>query len=218
MKYINDLNLKWAVTDLAEKEFTCGYCEEHNRSDKGMVLIETASDEYHQEGGIYICAHCKMPTFLWEDMQVPGVKIGSKISEVSSEITTLYDEARLAYSAGAYTGAVLLCQKILMNASVELGAEPNLSFVDYVDYLDENHYVTAKIQTWVNRLRLEDSEESHEIAIKTKQHAADLIKFCEMVMKINFEYPRLLEGLQIEEAEPETDFENESENDFESVF
>lgn len=196
MNYIKDFPLRWVVSDLEEKDFTCGYCQSHNSSDKGLLLVETLSDEYEQDGGVYICSHCKMPTFIWQDIQVPGVKTGNPISEVSDELKDIYDEARSSYAVGAYTGTVLLCQKILMNICVELGAEPGLQFAEYVTFLDENHFITSKIRSWVNRVKYEDAENSHEIVIKNKQRAGDLIKFCEMIIKTNFEYPNLLQGYE----------------------
>lgn len=191
MKYIKDRPLRWVVSDLEEKDFTCGYCQNHTSSDKGMLLVETVSEEYEQDGAVYICSHCKMPTFTWQDVQVPGVKMGGSITEVSDELKALYEEARSAYAAGAYTGVVLLCEKVLKYACVELGAEPDLPFIDYLTFLDENHYVTSKVQEWVNRVK-SDTEKAHEIVIKSKQQARELIRFCEMMIKVNFEYPNYL--------------------------
>lgn len=192
MNHVMDYPLRWVVSDLEERDFTCGYCQSYTSSDKGMLLVETVTEDYKQEGGVYICSHCKMPTFLWQDTQVPNAQIGAAINEVSDELRALYDEARSAYTAGAYTGVVLLCQKILMNICVELGAEAGLSFADYIAFLDENHYITSKIQSWVNQVKSEDAEEEHEIVIKSKQRAGELIRFCEMIIKMNFEYPNFL--------------------------
>lgn len=106
----------------------------------------------------------------------------------------MYDEARNSYSVSAYTGVVLLCRKLLMNIAVELGADSGKRFIEYVDYLDENHYISRNSKIWVDKIRTTGNEATHETVIKSKEDATNLIKFCEMIMKTNFEYPSILDS------------------------
>lgn len=204
MRMIKDYNnLRWKVAgSVMEYDFTCGYCGRHTSSVKGLELTEkhlregynsTYDDRQLKNSGIYICTHCQMPSFMWEEIQVPGYKFGNEVSGISEELSDLYDEARNSFSVGAFTGVVLLCRKLLMNIAVELGAKEGMKFIEYVNYLDENHYISANSRAWVDKVRTYGNEATHETAIKTKVDASNMIKFCEMIMKTNFEYPSILE-------------------------
>lgn len=195
-KIADHRELRWKGETIMERDYTCGYCNSHTSSTSGLPLIKTSGVSSYQEGknGIYICTHCKLPSFFWDTMQIPGNKFGSPIKGISEELAKLYEEARDSFSVNAYTGVVLLCRKLLMNISIELGAEPGKRFIEYVNFLDENHYISANSKNWVDKIRTIGNEATHEPVIKGKDEAANLIKFCEMIMKTNFEYPSLLES------------------------
>lgn len=199
MEYIkNDNSLFWKdAYDIMERDYVCGYCGSHTSSVVGLGLTEKYktsgySSVYYQQNkknGIYICTHCQLPSFFWNDVQIPGNKFGNEVSGISDNLAQLYNEARNCFSVNAYTGVVLLCRKLLMNISIELGAEPNKRFIEYVNYLDDNNYITARSRGWVDKIRKVGNEATHEAEIKSKEDATNLIKFCEMIMKTNFEYP-----------------------------
>ncbi|WP_367916951.1 DUF4145 domain-containing protein [Enterococcus faecalis] len=205
MEFIkNYSSLSWKEAQLImERDFTCGYCGNHTSSVRGLPLIKKqitksatgnyASYSQENQSGVYICTHCQLPSFFWDDIQVPGHRFGSHVEGISSELSNLYEEARNSYSVGAYTGVVLLCRKLLMNIAVEFGETSGKNFVQYVNYLNDNHFISANSRSWVDKIRTSGNEANHETIIKTKDDAANLIKFCEMLMKTNFEYPSLLD-------------------------
>lgn len=90
---------------------------------------------------------------------------------------------------GAYTAAVLAGRKLLMHIAVSQGAEPGKSFLFYVDYLVDNHYAPPKSKVWVDKIRAHGNEATHEITLKTKSDAQEIIVFSEMLLKFNFEFP-----------------------------
>ncbi|WP_260601938.1 DUF4145 domain-containing protein [Enterococcus faecalis] len=198
MKFIKTYSsLSWRkAQQIMERAYKCGYCGNRVSSLLGLPLVrksEQRIDSYYQDdqSGIYICTHCQMPSFFWDDIQIPGHVMGNNVKGISDELSSLYDEARNSYSVGAYTGVVLLCRKLLMNISVELGAEPNKKFIEYVDYLNDKNYISANSRGWVDKIRTTGNEATHETVIKTETDASNLIKFCEMIMVTNFEYPNL---------------------------
>lgn len=199
MEFIKDhYPVGWKGYGVMEKDYTCGYCGRHTSSTEGLPLVEDTSKRNDllidlPKQGIYICTHCKMPSFFWENIQIPGNRFGNPVVGISIQMADLYEEARSSYSVGAYTGVVLLCRKLLMHIAVELGAEEEKRFVEYVDYLDKNHYISANSKKWVDQIRKDGNEATHQMATKTKEDAEKLIKFCEMIMKTNFEYPSMLE-------------------------
>jgi hypothetical protein len=138
---------------------------------------------------IHICPHCSFPTFFSPRGQIPGVAPGKQVESLPKEIDHLYTEARNCAAASAYTGAVLLCRKLLMNIAVQQGAKPNLSFLDYIEHLAANGFVPPNGRGWVDHIRKKANEATHEIALMTQEDATDLISFSEMLLKFIFEFP-----------------------------
>lgn len=188
-------HLYWEDTDsIIENRFECGYCRSITSTVKGMQLKDERIEDMNyyrgiKNNGIYICTHCEMPSLLWGDIQVPGNRYGNEVYHLPKLLNNVYDEARSSYSSGAYTGVILLCRKLLMHIAVELGAEENQRFIDYVNYLKEHQHITIRSQDWVDSIRTSGNASTHEIEIATKKDAEKMIKFSEMLLKTNFEYP-----------------------------
>lgn len=134
-----------------------------------------------------------MPTFIYYDIQIPGARFGSSVNSVPKEVNDVYEEARSCYATNAFTGTVLLCRKLLMHVAVDLGAKDNLRFIEYVNYLNDHHYVSIKSDKWIDQIRKYGNEATHEIQVNTQQDAQMILKFCEMLLKMNYEYPAIAE-------------------------
>lgn len=91
----------------------------------------------------------------------------------------------------------MLCRKILMHIAVDLGEKPGLSFVAYVDFLANNHYIPPKGRHWVDHIRKKGNEANHEIAIMLESDSKDLIGFVEMLFRFNYEFPQLVPTAQV---------------------
>ncbi len=76
-----------------------------------------------------------------------------------------------------------------MNVAVSLGASAGLRFAEYVDWLASNGHVTVKSKSWVDHIRDKGNEANHEIPLIPKEEAEQVIKFVEMLLRTNFEYP-----------------------------
>ncbi|WP_297949669.1 DUF4145 domain-containing protein [uncultured Lactobacillus sp.] len=186
--------LSWEENDMVDVDYTCGYCGAYVSSDKGMPLIYTdfrGDQTIYRGAGVYICTNCRMPTFMYKNIQVPGNRYGSPVKDVPVNVNDVYEEARSCYAANAYTGTVLLCRKLLMHVAVDLGANENLRFIDYVNYLNEHHFVSVKSDEWIDQIRRYGNEATHEIEVNTMQDAQMILKFCEMLLKMNYEYPSI---------------------------
>ena len=190
--YSEDYN-RWKNESINETSYICGYCEHQVSSTRGMPLLiaEPDSIPYESDYGVYICPHCHMPTFIYKDIKIPGNRFGASIENVPSEVNSVYEEARSSFAAGAYTGVVLLCRKLLMHIATDLGADEGLRFIQYVNYLNEEHYAGARSDQWIDQIRRFGNQANHEIRINTKEEAQMIIKFCEMILKLNYEYPSI---------------------------
>ncbi len=187
--------MEWNPTQQQDsKSYDCSFCGNRVASDKGWSARTVEHRMSVPAGAVYICPHCEHPTyFTSRGRQIPGAFFGSSVSGIEEkEIEELYNEARRAYSESCFTAVVLCSRKLLMHLAVSKGAEEGLSFVKYVDYLDTNHYVPPGSKSWIDKIREKGNEANHEIAIMTKAEAEDILSFCEMLLKILFEFPSKL--------------------------
>lgn len=193
----------WETKTMNSASFVCGYCGERVNSDQGMRLgYLRAGSLYHpRETGVYICTSCNLPTFIGDTkegdrIQVPGINFGDPVTNLPENVNDIYEEARSSFSVEAYTGVILLCRTLLDHLAVSLGAEPNQSFQAYIDYLQNNHYVTGPSAKWADAIRTFGNKATHRLVINTKDQAELIIKFCEMILKSNYEYPALYDRMQ----------------------
>jgi hypothetical protein len=114
------------------------------------------------------------------------------VSGVPPELADLYDEARYAAGAGAYTAAVMVCRKMLMNIAVREGAKENQKFVQYVDYLGSQGFFSPKMRDFVSYIKDLGNEANHEIAPKSEKDAVATIEFVGALLRHNYEVPSKL--------------------------
>lgn len=82
---------------------------------------------------------------------------------------------------------------MLMNISVQQGAEKGLKFIEYVNYLSGQGYVPPNGKHWVDHIRLKGNEATHEIAIMNEKDAQELLLFTEMLLKFIYEFPNMVQ-------------------------
>jgi len=173
----------WQNTiNLNSKNYICGHCGRDINSEKGYH-----HDNYRQY--IYLCHNCGKPTYFGDNEQVPGPLIGDVIKNVPKDPGLLYDEARRSFSVGAFTASVMACRKIIMHIAVAEGATQGLKFIEYVEYLDSQHFIPPKGKEWVDHIRKKSNEANHEIIIMGQNDAEDLIIFIEGLLRFIYEFP-----------------------------
>lgn len=168
---------------IVSKQYRCGFCDNTVASSLGYLS--------GQGQFIYICTHCYNPTYWGKDKpQLPGLFPGNSVEHLPESIKLLYNEARQCAAAGAFTGSVLLCRKLLINIGVTQGAPEGKSFIAYVNHLADTGFIPPNGHGWVDHIRKKGNEATHEIALMSKSDAEDLIAFLEMLMKFIYEFPR----------------------------
>jgi len=177
----------YQVGNIASRVFTCGYCGNDISSQKAYFALD---ESRVNQGKIYICHRCNKPTyFTIDDIQTPGALLGGNIEHLPDDIAKLYAEIRQSTTTASYTAAVLASRKLLMHIAVALGAEPGKRFVTYVNYLAENGFTPPNAKVWVDQIRSLGNDANHEIVIMDEMHAKSVIKFLEMLLKYNYEFP-----------------------------
>jgi len=170
------------VHEIMPRKYVCGYCGNTVMSNRGYW-----DDQLQQ--GIWICP-CGNPTFFDSKNQYPSYPFGNKIEGIAEAgVRELYDEARRCTAAQAFTAAVLVCRKLLMHIAVEKGAPEGKSFIEYVEFLSDNHYVPPDGKGWVDYIRKKGNEATHEIVLMKQEDATDLISFTEMLLRFVYEFP-----------------------------
>jgi hypothetical protein len=76
-----------------------------------------------------------------------------------------------------------------MHVAVDKGAKPGQSFVEYVQFLVDNHHVPAAARPWVDHIRSKGNEANHEVVLMDRSEAEELIVFSEMLLKSVYEFP-----------------------------
>lgn len=175
--------MEWSnLGRLQAKEYSCGHCGRLVASREGYASNAPSFL-------IYICPNCADPSYFTPSGQIPGVAPGNAVASLPEDLNALYNEARRAISVNANTASVLACRKLLMNIAVSQGAQAGQTFVSYVDFLADNHFVPPNGRGWVDHIRRKGNEATHEIALMTPEDAGELILFAEMLLKFIYEFP-----------------------------
>lgn len=167
--------------------YKCGFCNREVASAEGFFTNSSMDDKLT----IRICPNCLRPTFFdINKRQIPSSIFGNDVQHLPKDIEDLYNEARACMQIQGYTSAVMDCRKLLLHIAVDRGANPkDLSFKGCVDYLKEHHFTPPDSDEWVDHIRDQGNEANHEIVMKTKSDAEDLITFSEMLLRYIYEFP-----------------------------
>jgi len=177
------------IQGVATKAYECGYCGNKVASERGWQTNAGAGQG--RTGEVRVCPRCNNPTVFRaiDGLQLPGVRFGSPVQHLASDVAALYEEARDCFACGAYTGSVMLLRKLLMHAAVEKGAKAGLGFVEYVEYLDTSGYLGRDGKGWVDMIRKRGNEANHEILLMKKEDGELLLSFAEFLVKLLYEFP-----------------------------
>ncbi|WP_261133050.1 DUF4145 domain-containing protein [Bacillus sp. Marseille-Q3570] len=186
-----------ALEDIYGQKYTCGHCNTETSAIGGYVLQRRDEQGFWEEGSyLLVCTGCNFPTFLQADLsiQIPNPKVLSNVEHLPESLAKLFRETREAISSDLYNSTVLLCRKMLMNLAVQEGAEENKTFVFYVNYIEENAYITVKMKPWVDKIRRIGNTATHEIPDVSKEEAFVAFEFLVMLLKLAYEFPVKMES------------------------
>lgn len=172
--------------------YICGYCGSKAGPSTAYNCNKPNGNSYVHSGTIYLCPTCNKPTFFNKEEkneQFPGPLVGEEIEHLPLDIYQLYNEARNCIAVNAFTSSVLSCRKLLMNVSVSKGAEEGKSFVHYINFLEDNHFLPPDSREWVDHIRNKGNEATHEIQSMSRDDAVELLEFTAMLLRFVFEMP-----------------------------
>jgi hypothetical protein len=107
------------------------------------------------------------------------------------KIATLYDECRKCFTNECYYSTVLLARTLLMYIATDKGAPENRHFAFYIDFLEQNHYITTHTKPWVDKLRTLGNHYVHDITDATKEEASKAAMFSQRLLQTVYELPQM---------------------------
>ncbi len=171
--------------DVDANSLRCGWCDSVVSPNQGYRV----ENNNNTVGYIYICPNCnEVILYKYFDEVFPKSKYGDSFKKLPKDVNMLYEECRECYSVGAYTSVLLLARKLLMHIAVDCGAEENKNFVEYVNYLDENHYIPPNSKKLLEFIRKQGNEPNHQIVIKNKDDAEKILKFLSIILTFVYEF------------------------------
>ncbi|MCM0626688.1 DUF4145 domain-containing protein [Lysinibacillus sp. OL1_EC] len=168
--------------------YNCGYCGSKVSPANVLPAFDFAYPR-NILGVVAICTACNKPSYLNNREQVPSEKYGKDVMFLPEDIQSIFEEAKKCYMVGAWTAASLICRKILMNISVLKGAKEGKSFISYVDFLEEKGYIPPDGRSWVDEIRKQGNEATHEIHQIREEDALEILDFTTMLLIFMFELP-----------------------------
>jgi hypothetical protein len=185
------------TTKIPASSYKCAYCDIVVSANDGLLRQVPPTTGIGSLGIGYelicICPNCERPTYIKHPSgQTPSPLPGNSVDYLPEGINALFHEARAAFSAKSYTASVLVCRTLLMHVAVEKGAETNKSFVYYVNYLDENRYITVDSKPWVDEIRQLANHATHEIVLMDEHKGSIVLDFTEMLLRLVYEFPNRL--------------------------
>jgi hypothetical protein len=110
----------------------------------------------------------------------------------------VWREIRSSLGVGAYTGAVMLCRKLLFHIATTHGLEEKKSngfapsFAEALNYLEGQELITSRMRPWVNRIKDVGNGVNHELEPVTPQQAMDVATFTEQLLRLAFEMDAIM--------------------------
>ena len=92
---------------------------------KGFEAYEhhPGDDQTYPWGFIYICPNCNKATFHCEEGMTPAPLPDAAVLGLPADVRRMYQEARQAAGARAFTASAMVCRTILMHVAVDKGAK-----------------------------------------------------------------------------------------------
>jgi hypothetical protein len=122
---------------------------------------------------------------------IPQSKQGVSVEGLPEEVKLAYEEARKCFSVSAFTSCELICRKILMHVACHKGDSEGKKFVEYIDYLKIQGYITRPMEGWVGIIRQHGNDTIHELKAPEKERAESTLMFTGHLLKSIYEMENL---------------------------
>lgn len=186
---------KWEkVKNKDKKELTlcCPYCNVRVRttSDTRIFDVDTGAIKYD----IYKCPECYMPITVGITGEIiPPSRFlpFDDVGHLPQKIEKMYNECRKSYANECYCSVVTVARTTLMYLAVDKGATVGLSFVQYIDHLEANGFISSHNRAWVDKIRNLGNHYVHRVDEATMEDAKLAMLFISRLLSSVYELPEL---------------------------
>lgn len=196
MSSLSEIEYHNPKEESAWMDYTCGHC---GRDVVGFRIATTPYSEWLlcpkcSCGSVYVCD----PLFDDTGTFYPSVEYGLHVDGLPLDIDRAYEEARRATSASAYIGTEVLCRNILMHVAVEKGAEEGESFASYIQFLEDQGYLSPDMKKWVDLIRQHGNTATHTIDPPDAERAKITLAFTAELLRVVYEMDYLAKKIRKE--------------------
>lgn len=186
---------KWEkvkTKDRKEMTICCPYCNVTVRiySDTRIFDADTGAIKYH----IFKCPECYMPVTIGLDGEIipPSrfLPFGG-IQHLPAKIENMYNECRKCFANACFYSVIMLARTMIMHIAVDFGAPQNLNFVQYIDHLETEGYISRHNRTWVDKIRKMGNHYTHELDEATEDEANLAVVFIKQLLTNMYELPQM---------------------------
>jgi Domain of unknown function (DUF4145) len=170
----------------ARFDYICGHC---GHLVSGRVVAGYRKKANNGKGKNYsdimfiLCTSCaKGSVWLSDGTIIPGNSPAEALQGLTPEVNAAWEEARNCFAINAFTGCELLCRKILMSIGVDKGADEGKSFKYYINYIEQQKYITPPMKPWADRIRLNANDTTHKLAPPDRKHCEDTLMFTKQLL------------------------------------
>lgn len=189
--YVSE-KLYWVDMQAIEpRKYKCYSCNSEVASREGYQLVMERFPKFAY--GIYICPKCMSPTFFsFDELQIPKPVFGETLNSLPATVKMVFDEARRCYGIDAYTSVVTICRSLLAYIAVDKGAKNDLTFKNYVDFLQSENWLPKGTYDWVDEIRSLGNSATHDLKIMQEHDARLILRFTTALLQNIYELPSLL--------------------------
>lgn len=173
-----------------EVEYRCGHCDRNvvgqyltgfKRRDDGTCSITRPN--------LLSCPECKKDSVLYAAHKTvqPLPLLGDTVRHLPDDVGRAYMEARIAFSAGAYTACMLMCRNILAYAANHLGSGKRDRFTDYIDHLVNGNRINQAMKDWANDIRQHGNSAAHDLNLRDEAGSKQTLTLTMYLLKFLFE-------------------------------
>jgi Domain of unknown function (DUF4145) len=195
------------VGDMTTLPITCGHC---GRAVGAEIVYDSVmwgnvrgSTYVPQPGaGLWLlCPYCGEGSVRARNSGIiyPAPRPGLTLEHPPADVMRAWEEARSAYSVGAYAAAEMMCRKILMHVAVDKGlAEAGQPFVSYMNALRAAGYITTGLEEVADQVRDRGNVANHNLPASSEQESHVTLMITQHLMQAVYELP----GIAAAPAQP----------------
>ncbi|MGW5522709.1 DUF4145 domain-containing protein [Gordonia sp. NPDC003950] len=165
----------------AWEDTTCGFC--------GAVSLFTVARVKQDSRSASApvswmrCPRCLRGSVMNDGTPSPSPLPFSTPEGVPPQEAALWEQVRASLSVGAYSGAAMICRKLLLHVAythqraADPDAKPFRNFAKAIQYLEDEHVILASHKSWVDQIRQLGNRANHELPHIEADEATNIATF-----------------------------------------